>query len=198
MRTIWLYGDQYIRWEPSTDLICARCRQPLDIKTLYRPSLECVNFVWPDDEALAAGEYIYLHKRCCDFPENFLMLDMKTVLGKDKFPGSHGGPAFMKTQMPKEAWETLRSQWLPSSTTRKKPQQVTALRALSGWLSLRFLILKRDNYRCRLCGVTAADGPDVRLEVDHITPRSKGGTDDPSNLWTLCFPCNRGKRNRFL
>lgn len=59
--------------------------------------------------------------------------------------------------------------------------------------SLRFQVLKRDAYRCRLCGVSARDGEHVRLEIDHITPRSKGGTDDISNLWVLCFACNRGK-----
>lgn len=67
-----------------------------------------------------------------------------------------------------------------------------------GSLTLRFAIFKRDNYRCRLCGRTARDGENVRLEVDHITPRSKGGTNDPSNLWVLCFPCNRGKGTQNL
>lgn len=57
----------------------------------------------------------------------------------------------------------------------------------------RFEILKRDDYRCRLCGAAARDGEHVRLEVDHITPRSRRGTNDQSNLWTLCFSCNRGK-----
>lgn len=59
--------------------------------------------------------------------------------------------------------------------------------------SLRFTILKRDNYRCRLCGSAARDGDHVRLEVDHITPRVNGGSNDPTNLWTLCKSCNRGK-----
>jgi len=34
------------------------------------------------------------------------------------------------------------------------------------------------------------------LEVDHIIPRSKGGTDHPSNLQLLCGNCNRVKGNR--
>jgi hypothetical protein len=57
----------------------------------------------------------------------------------------------------------------------------------------RFAILQRDNYRCRLCGTAAHDHENVRLEVDHITAHVHGGTDDPSNLWVLCFDCNRGK-----
>ena len=56
---------------------------------------------------------------------------------------------------------------------------------------LRFQILKRDGYGCQICGATAAD--DVRLHVDHKVALAKGGTNDPSNLWTLCAPCNLGK-----
>ena len=64
--------------------------------------------------------------------------------------------------------------------------------------AMRFQILKRDGYRCRLCGATARSGEHVRLEVDHITPRVKGGGNDTENLWTLCFECNRGKGTRSL
>jgi len=56
---------------------------------------------------------------------------------------------------------------------------------------LRFLVLKRDNYRCQLCGAGAQDG--VRLAVDHKHPKSQGGPDTLKNLWTLCYPCNQGK-----
>jgi ATP adenylyltransferase len=38
---------------------------------------------------------------------------------------------------------------------------------------------------------------DVRaLEVDHIIPRNKGGTDDPDNLQAPCYSCNAMKRDR--
>ena len=59
---------------------------------------------------------------------------------------------------------------------------------------LRIEILKRDGYRCRICGRSAQDG--VKLEVDHIVPVSKGGKTVASNLQTLCWDCNRGKSNR--
>jgi hypothetical protein len=36
------------------------------------------------------------------------------------------------------------------------------------------------------------------LEVDHIHPVSKGGTDDSMNLITSCFDCNRGKRAKVI
>jgi len=56
--------------------------------------------------------------------------------------------------------------------------------------ALRHKILKRDRFTCQACG---ARSPDVELEVDHKVPVSKGGTDDESNLITLCTDCNRGK-----
>lgn len=55
----------------------------------------------------------------------------------------------------------------------------------------RFLVFERDAFTCQYCGRHA---PDVILEVDHIIPRSKGGTDALGNLTTACFECNRGKR----
>ena len=58
--------------------------------------------------------------------------------------------------------------------------------------SLRFKILKRDRV-CQLCGVGRNKAV---LEVDHIVPRSKGGSNDPDNLQVLCARCNRGKSNR--
>ena len=54
----------------------------------------------------------------------------------------------------------------------------------------RFFVLKRDNYKCRLCGNSG-----VPLEVDHIVPAARGGSDALDNLQTLCVPCNRGKRD---
>jgi hypothetical protein len=58
----------------------------------------------------------------------------------------------------------------------------------------RFLVFKRDHFACVLCG---RSGVGVSLEVDHKTPLSKGGSNQLPNLQTLCFECNRGKRNDF-
>lgn len=56
-------------------------------------------------------------------------------------------------------------------------------------------VLARDNWTCCSCGRTAKE-EGVTLEVDHILPRSKGGTDEMSNLQTLCKKCNVGKSNK--
>lgn len=56
---------------------------------------------------------------------------------------------------------------------------------------VRFEILTRDGFKCVLCGQNG--GNDV-LEVDHIIAKVSGGTDELSNLRTLCNRCNQGKR----
>lgn len=60
---------------------------------------------------------------------------------------------------------------------------------------LRFEVFKRDSFTCQYCGKSA---PDVVLEVDHIEPVAKGGTNTITNLITSCFDCNRGKSDRKL
>lgn len=62
-------------------------------------------------------------------------------------------------------------------------------------LTQRFTILERDEFTCRFCGRRA---PETELEVDHIYPRSKGGSDEPANLVTACRNCNSGKGDRIL
>jgi HNH endonuclease len=52
----------------------------------------------------------------------------------------------------------------------------------------RFAILKRDNYTCHYCHRTG-----VPLEVDHVIPLYKGGTNDDRNLVAACHECNHGK-----
>jgi hypothetical protein len=60
---------------------------------------------------------------------------------------------------------------------------------------LWWVVLARDRWTCCSCGRSARqDG--VLLEVDHILPRSHGGTDALYNLQTLCHKCNAGKSNR--
>ncbi|MEG5172327.1 HNH endonuclease [Microcoleus sp. B3-D7] len=56
-------------------------------------------------------------------------------------------------------------------------------------------VLARDKWKCLSCGISAREDG-VLLEVDHIIPRSKCGSDDMSNLQTLCKKCNIGKSNR--
>lgn len=57
----------------------------------------------------------------------------------------------------------------------------------------RYEVLKRARFRCELCGISAEH---KTIEVDHIIPRNKGGTDEKPNLQALCYSCNSTKRDR--
>ena len=59
--------------------------------------------------------------------------------------------------------------------------------------SLRYDVIRRAKGRCEACGASVEDRA---LEVDHIVPRNKGGSNDPFNLQALCYLCNAQKRDR--
>lgn len=53
--------------------------------------------------------------------------------------------------------------------------------------AVRRAVYERDGNHCVQCGRRD------RLSLDHVWPFSRGGSDDPSNLQTLCLPCNWSK-----
>lgn len=50
-------------------------------------------------------------------------------------------------------------------------------------------IWKRDNFICFYCGHDCRDHP----TIDHVIPKSKGGSGEPDNLVTACTSCNHDK-----
>lgn len=65
---------------------------------------------------------------------------------------------------------------------------------------VRAEVLDRNGMTCQMCGISPYDvdpytGRRARLHVGHIVDKSLGGTDDPSNLRTLCSTCNQGAKN---
>jgi hypothetical protein len=54
-------------------------------------------------------------------------------------------------------------------------------------------IMKRDNYRCVVCGLGIENG--VELQVDHIKPKDQGGKAEINNGETLCAKHNFQKKN---
>ncbi|MDO8664098.1 MAG: HNH endonuclease [Candidatus Liptonbacteria bacterium] len=74
------------------------------------------------------------------------------------------------------------------ATKRKTPRAIS--------LSLRYQVLKRDNFKCVRCGRTPASNPGIELHIDHKLPYSKNGETELDNLQTMCSECNLGKSNR--
>ena len=69
-----------------------------------------------------------------------------------------------------------KSPTLPTKTKRK---------SLGG---LRQKILERDNYTCQICYRKL---PADQLIIDHVIPISYGGTDEETNLRTICKECHK-------
>ena len=59
--------------------------------------------------------------------------------------------------------------------------------------NLRFEVLRDAGGRCELCGVSSRE---KQIDVDHIIPRAKGGSNERSNLQALCRTCNAQKKDK--
>lgn len=57
----------------------------------------------------------------------------------------------------------------------------------------RRTVLARDLYTCQYCGGQPSKH---ELTVDHVIPRSRGGTTIWENVVAACAPCNRRKGDR--
>lgn len=51
---------------------------------------------------------------------------------------------------------------------------------------------ERDDDRCQHCDRRSGRRGRVELRVRHVVPKSRGGTDHPRNLVTLCRNCHEG------
>jgi 5-methylcytosine-specific restriction endonuclease McrA len=72
--------------------------------------------------------------------------------------------------------------------------------------SLRRRVFREAGYRCAACGIVGEERrfprggygyytpvAGVFLSIDHIAPKSQGGSHERSNLRVLCTPCNTKK-----
>jgi hypothetical protein len=63
-------------------------------------------------------------------------------------------------------------------------EATTSSEARKKW---RHSIKEKWNHKCAYCG------SDENITLDHITPRSKGGSDKITNVLCACNSCNRSK-----
>jgi len=55
----------------------------------------------------------------------------------------------------------------------------------------RRAVFARDNHKCQYCQAAAEN-------IDHVVPRSRGGTHTWDNVVAACKPCNARKEDRML
>jgi 5-methylcytosine-specific restriction endonuclease McrA len=78
---------------------------------------------------------------------------------------------------------------LPPKAERRKGRSIRSYRKRVSKAKRR-RVFERDGLACVACGTGE------ELSIDHVIPIAKGGTNDESNLQTMCAPCNNAKGNR--
>ena len=108
----------------------------------------------------------------------------------------HGGHALVKKSVAKSL---LLDNLNPDPCVRTGTRGFTALSVLPSTVfrpaptpKQRMSIIKRDNYRCKICGRNPEDHVDIELHVHHIRPHGQGGPTHEDNLITLCDTCHCG------
>jgi 5-methylcytosine-specific restriction endonuclease McrA len=61
----------------------------------------------------------------------------------------------------------------------------------------RFEIFERDKFKCCYCGRTPYED-NIKLVIEHIYPRFKGGSNNLYNVITSCHECNLEKYGRII
>ena len=62
-----------------------------------------------------------------------------------------------------------------------------------GYTDKKAYLLEREDRCCIYCGVHASK---AKMEIEHVVPKSKGGTDSLNNLVLSCVACNQAKGNQ--
>jgi hypothetical protein len=100
-------------------------------------------------------------------------------------------------EVPPQKEELLQKPSAAQSQTKPLPKQEIFRHRTSRTINyrLRFLVMRRDNFKCKITGRSPATDPSVILEVDHIVPWDKNGETVMENLQTLAKDINIGKSN---
>lgn len=59
----------------------------------------------------------------------------------------------------------------------------------------RKAIYMRDNHTCVYCKTDLSAAPTSACTLDHVIPRSQGGSNCHTNLVTACLSCNATRRD---
>lgn len=87
----------------------------------------------------------------------------------------------------------IRMEWVQFDTHLLTTPGISGAQYQNGTLAgteVREYLLVKWKHACAYCGNTG-----VPLNIDHVLPRAKGGTDRISNLVLACVPCNQAKKD---
>ena len=148
--------------------------EPIDLKEMVKAFKAC----WRQHDSVPSHSQLeaYLEQHNCPFRWT-------------SYHVAYGGHTILARMI-----EDVQGGRLPESALYKKVKHTPKRDSIPS--GMRYLVLKRDGYRCVKCGVSPQDNDSIRLEVDHVVPVARGGPTTLENLQTLCFKCNQGKKDR--
>lgn len=151
------------------------------------------------DEVEAAARLLFTSKQWVRTPTTVIQQKLQHVFGDGEVPYSalqavrtrviaeteHGRVVPEPAIIPESAQQPTPDVVQPVVVRARQQRQMPA--------GLRYRILKRDGFRCVLCGRSPATTLGIELQIDHIVPVSRGGDNSLGNLRTTCADCNLGK-----
>lgn len=84
------------------------------------------------------------------------------------------------------------------STARKRKR--TRFQPVGRWIrkEKRREIYERDGFQCLICEKDLKLAGPSEITLDHAVPRKLGGSNEASNLFTACRPCNSRRRDKSI
>lgn len=76
---------------------------------------------------------------------------------------------------------------------RKRKELLESIGVVNEHLQYRELLLRKQSYKCYFC---EAPINEASVEIDHLTPLSRGGDNSISNLAACCSSCNKAKTDK--
>lgn len=168
---------------PVLDAVAARLTTPAP--AVPTPEEHAAAAAWPADGITAQHLANARHRESCAR----LLHHLAAALLVDSLLEQTAGSGLIADDAAKLVTDVL--DFADVTVGRRRPptpEEVTR----AEWVLLRqqltALVLTRDGASCRYCRDSG-----VRLTIDHLTPISRGGTNDPANLGVACGPCNSRK-----
>ena len=93
-------------------------------------------------------------------------------------------------------WVVLASLWVADELirivllTRRNERRIRPTERTAWPKGLKRELMRRQDNTCVYCGYRRIASS---LDIDHIIPVARGGSNDPSNLQVICRPCNQRK-----
>jgi diadenosine tetraphosphate (Ap4A) HIT family hydrolase/5-methylcytosine-specific restriction endonuclease McrA len=177
------------------EMVMQHIYQPVMLKTLlrskeYKASIEDIarEFLINDEPQLQYYKYITKV-----MPSRVLRSHGIVIAEDDKFALNIGGKLTREQVRNLTHLCDLRIERYEQRYGRKSiwHSRFAGAQDISG--PLQYEVLRRAKGRCELCGISRTL---KALQVDHITPRSKGGLTVLENLQALCYTCNAQKQNK--